>query len=74
VHAELVGIKRFSGDVGDELIGGARVIFVVIVAQREIAELHFFLPKSVALRLAIFDGLRLSDRTATSITPSGAAS
>ena len=40
MHAELVGVKRLGGDVGDELVGVARVVFVVIVAQREIAEFH----------------------------------
>src|SRR5580700_1597359 len=40
MHAELVGVKRLGGDVGDELVGGAIVVFVVVVAQREITELH----------------------------------
>ena len=30
----------FGGDVGDELVRGAGVVFVVVVAQREIAEIH----------------------------------
>src|SRR5580700_5936030 len=41
VHAELVGVKRFRCDIGDELVRGAIVVFVVVVAQREITELHF---------------------------------
>ena len=40
VHAELVGVERLGGDVGDELVGVARVVLVVIVAQREVAEFH----------------------------------
>src|SRR5260221_9265072 len=40
VHAELVGIDRLVGDVGDELVGRPRIVVVVIVAQREIAEIH----------------------------------
>src|SRR6185436_8754257 len=40
MHAELVGVQRFGGDIGHELIGVARIVFVVIVAQREITELH----------------------------------
>ena len=40
VHAELVGVERFGGDVGDELVGRARVVVVVIVAEREVAEFH----------------------------------
>ena len=43
VHAELVGIERLGGDVGDELVGGARIVRVMVVAQREIAEFHDFL-------------------------------
>ena len=41
MHAELVGVERLGGDVGDELVGVARVVLVVIVAQREISEFHF---------------------------------
>src|SRR5271155_3320535 len=44
MHAESVGIKRLGGDVGDELVRITRVVFVVIVAQREIAEFHRNLP------------------------------
>ena len=44
MHAELVGIERLGGDVGDELVRGAGVVFVVIVAQREVAEVHSSLP------------------------------
>ena len=45
MHAELVGIQRFVGDVGDELVGRARVVRVMVVAQCEIAEFHFILPR-----------------------------
>jgi len=45
VHAELFGMERFGADVGDELVRGAGVFFVVIVAQREIAEFHGRLPR-----------------------------
>jgi len=47
VHAELVGKERFGGDLGDELVRGAGVVVVVIVAQREIAEVHDALPVAV---------------------------
>jgi hypothetical protein len=40
MHAELIGVKRFVGDVGDEAVGVARIVFVVVVAQGEISELH----------------------------------
>ena len=40
VHAKLVGMKRFLGDVGDELICPPRVVLVMIVAQGEVAEVH----------------------------------
>ena len=46
MHAELVGIERLGGDVGDELVRGARIIFVVIIAQRKVAEIHVSLPGS----------------------------
>src|SRR6185437_1002764 len=44
MHAELVGIERFRRDIGDELVGGAGIVVVVIVAQREVAEFHDALP------------------------------
>src|SRR5262249_43484491 len=44
VHADLLGVERLGGDVTDELIRGAAVVFVVIVAQRKIAEVHRYLP------------------------------
>src|SRR5215468_6536523 len=40
VHAELLRVERLRRDVGDELIRRARVIQVVIVAQREVTEVH----------------------------------
>ncbi|MEJ2121703.1 MAG: hypothetical protein P8Z76_13550 [Alphaproteobacteria bacterium] len=40
VIAELVGQDRLLADLGDELIGGAGIVFVVVVAEREIAEFH----------------------------------
>jgi hypothetical protein len=40
VHADLIGVDRLGGNVGDELVGVARVVFVVVVAEREVAELH----------------------------------
>src|ERR1700734_4181806 len=40
MEANLLGIDRLVEDVGDQLIRGARVVFVMVVAQREIAELH----------------------------------
>src|SRR5262249_54970827 len=44
MHADLLGVQRLGGDVGDEMVRGACVVFVVIVAQREIAEIHRYLP------------------------------
>ena len=40
VHTELIGMERFLGDVGDELVRRPCVVLVVIVAQGEIAEFH----------------------------------
>jgi hypothetical protein len=56
MHAELVGIERLGGDVGDELVRGAIVVFVMIVAQREIAEVHCSPPtKTRWQRLSRYD-------------------
>ena len=40
VHPQLFGIQRLVDDVRDELVGRARVVVVVVVAQREVAEFH----------------------------------
>src|SRR5215510_6764686 len=48
VHAELVGVECLVRDVGDELVGRPRVGVVMIVAQREISELHDILPVACA--------------------------
>ena len=39
-HADLIGVKRFSRDIGHELVGRAMVVLVMIVAEREIAKIH----------------------------------
>src|SRR6185295_10390402 len=44
VHTELVGIKRFIGDIGNELVWRAGVVLVMVIAQREVAEFHGLLP------------------------------
>src|SRR5258708_1263702 len=40
VHPEFFRVKRLCRDVGHKLVRSARVVQVVIVAQREIAEVH----------------------------------
>jgi len=40
MEPDLLGIERLVEDVGDERIGAPPVVDVMIVAQREIAELH----------------------------------
>ena len=40
MHAELVGVNRFGGDVGNELVSVARIVLVVIVAEGEVSEFH----------------------------------
>ena len=52
MHADRLAVERLGRDVGDELIRRARVIVVVVVAQREIAEVHQSLP-DLRVRLAI---------------------
>src|SRR6266478_7881161 len=42
IHSYLFGVDRFVEDVGDDLIGAAPIILVVVIAQREVAEFHFF--------------------------------
>src|SRR5271165_1715580 len=40
VEADLLSVNRLVEDVGDEAVRVAAVVIVVVVAQREIAELH----------------------------------
>src|SRR5262249_17168313 len=40
VHAELLGVQRLIGNLLHKLVRGTRIAVVVIVAEREIAELH----------------------------------
>ena len=51
MHAEFLGVKRFRGDVGDELVRRPGVVLVVVVAQREIAEFHDPLPLLLHLQV-----------------------
>ena len=44
MHAEFVGVQRLGGNVGDELVRRARIVLVVIVAQREVTKIHVSLP------------------------------
>src|SRR5690242_19319274 len=44
MQPDVLGIDGLVEDVGDELIGAAPVVDVVIVAQREIAEFYQFSP------------------------------
>ena len=46
MHADLLGVERFRGDVLDELVGRALVVLIVIVAQGEISEIHFLPPSA----------------------------
>jgi hypothetical protein len=43
MEADRFGIDRLVDDVGDEAVGASRIAFVVVVAQREIAEFHLSL-------------------------------
>jgi hypothetical protein len=54
MHAEPIGVQRFFRYVGDELVRRPRVVFVVIVAQGEVAEFHHTPPMvHRALRLVL---------------------
>jgi hypothetical protein len=51
MHPELISVQRFRSNVRDERVGIPRIIFVVIVAQSEVTELH-----RVLLKCFSFDG------------------
>jgi hypothetical protein len=40
VEADLLGVNRLVEDIGDELVGIAPVVVVMVIAQREITEFH----------------------------------
>src|SRR5208282_3737997 len=40
MESERLGMQRLGDDVGDELVGRARIVLVVVVAQREITEIE----------------------------------
>src|SRR5262245_59161223 len=40
MHAKLLGVECLGSDVGDELIRGAGIVFIVVVTEREIPEVH----------------------------------
>src|ERR1700726_355068 len=52
MHADLLGVERFRGDILDELVSRALVVLIVIVAQGEISEIHFRLLRPSASPLA----------------------
>lgn len=45
MHAERVGIERLCSYFGNELVGLARVVQIVIVAEREVTEIHRPFPR-----------------------------
>ena len=48
MHADLLGVERFRGDVLDELVSRALVVLIVIIAQGEISKIHFRLLRQSA--------------------------
>src|ERR1700730_6778397 len=56
MHAEHVGVERLGGDVSHELVRRPRVVPVMIVAQREIAEVHGVTPACPDVCLLLFVG------------------
>jgi hypothetical protein len=40
VQTYIFGVDRLIDDVGDELVGRARIVAIGVVAEREVAELH----------------------------------
>ena len=53
MHAELLGVQRFGGDVGDELVGRAGIVLVVIVAKRKVTKLHVLLLAPNQLQISV---------------------
>jgi hypothetical protein len=49
METHLLGINRLVYDVGDEGIGRSNVVVVVVVTQRELAELHWVSPRQALL-------------------------
>jgi hypothetical protein len=47
MHAEPFSVKRLISNVLDESVRRARVIFVVVITEREVAEFHIALPDGV---------------------------
>jgi hypothetical protein len=40
MHADFVCIEGLIGDIRSQLVRGARIVFVVIIAQGEVAKFH----------------------------------
>ena len=47
MHADFLGIHRLFADIGDEFVRTPGIVFVIIVAQREVAEFHFVILTAV---------------------------
>jgi hypothetical protein len=50
IQPNLFGVDRLVEDIGDDLIGAAPIILIVVVAQCEITEFHYWVPLSVNSR------------------------
>jgi hypothetical protein len=57
MHADFIGIDRLIADLHDELVRGALVARIVIVAEREIAKFHFIFPGALTAGRRRQDGL-----------------
>jgi hypothetical protein len=55
MHAEPLGVERLVRYVLDEGVRGTGVVLVVIVAEREVAELHGLLPRGAVPLPALSD-------------------
>jgi hypothetical protein len=45
MHAKLIGVECLRSNVRNKGVGVTRIIFVVVIAEREVAELHDGLPR-----------------------------
>src|ERR1700732_4246580 len=69
IQSYLFGVDRLVEDVGDDLIGAAPIVLIVVVAEREVAEFHFWVPLGMNSRRAIRDFNSCLDISSEPIKP-----
>jgi hypothetical protein len=46
MQTDLFGVNRLVENIGDEGVGVAGIAFIMVVAQREVAEFHLLIPST----------------------------